>query len=316
MYRKPFENHFYGDDPRWFVGVVETPSTADKLGRVRVRVYGLHTNNTADIDTNDLPLAQVMIPGTEEGTSGLGMNAQLEVGAMVFGIFLDGKASQLPFVLGSFPRFEIADPAFSGYGTFGGAVDPSSGAPLGTSPGTYEDISDVTPGTPNPGLTPEKSAAIRALAERYNMNPNALAGILSIESNFDTAIVGGAGGNYYGIFQLQNAQIPGLTRQVFGTAMTPSQYRTLSFSDQLKVYERYITNAGATPGFFTGEPGQDAAKLWALQLAPANALRIDYSNPNAVISNTNQADSIEASQGRVTVGSVQAETIRRGGLLD
>lgn len=316
MYRKPFENHFYGDDPRWFVGVVETPSSADRLGRVRVRVYGLHSNSTADIDTYDLPLAQVMIPGTEEGTSGLGMNAQLEVGAMVFGIFLDGKASQLPFVLGSFPRIEIADPAFSGYGTFGGAVSPSSGAPLGTSPGTYEDIDNVTPGTPNPGLTPEKSAAIRALAERYNMNPNALAGILAIESNFDTAIVGGAGGNYYGIFQLQSAQIPGLTRQVFGTAMTPSQYRTLSFTDQLKVYERYITNAGATPGFFTGEPGQDAARLWALQLAPSNALRIDYSNLDAVISNTNQADSIEASQGRVTVGSVQAETIRRGGLLD
>lgn len=316
MYRKPFETHFYGDDPRWFVGVVETPSLADRLGRVRVRVYGLHSNNTADIDTDDLPFAQVMIPGTEEGTGGLGMNAQLEVGAMVFGIFLDGKASQLPFVLGSFPRIEIADPAFSGYGTFGGAVDPSSGAPLGTFSGTYEDISNVTPGTPNPGLTPEKSAAIRALAERYNMNPNALAGILAIESNFDTAIVGGAGGNYYGIFQLQNAQIPGLTRQVFGTAMTPSQYSTLSFSDQLKVYERYITNAGATPGFFTGEPGQDAARLWALQLAPGNALRIDYSNPDAVISNTNQADSIEASQGRVTVGSVQAETIRRGGLLD
>lgn len=126
MYRKPFETHFYGDDPRWFVGVVETPSSADSLGRVRVRVYGLHTNNAADIDTYDLPLAQVMIPGTEEGTSGLGMNAQLEVGAMVFGIFLDGKASQLPFVLGSFPRIEIADPAVSGY-PYAATGDTTSG---------------------------------------------------------------------------------------------------------------------------------------------------------------------------------------------
>jgi len=318
MYRKPFQNHFYGDDPRWFVGVVETPSIADPpLGRVRVRVYGLHSNT--DIDPDHLPFAQVMIPGTEEGTKGLGMNAQLEVGAMVFGIFLDGKASQIPFVLGSFPRIEIADPAFSGYGTFGGAVDPSSGAPLGTSPGTFEDVSDVTPGTTGSGLTQEKSDAIRAFAEKYNMNPNALAGMLSIESGgtFDPSIQGGDNDNFYGIFQLQNTQIPGLTSQVFGTPMSIDQYRALSFDDQLKVYERYITQWGATPGFFTGEPGQDASRLWALQFAPANALsKIDYSNLNAVITPTKQAGVLTDTAGRVTVGSVQAPTIRQGGLLD
>ena len=190
MYRKPFENHFYGDDPRWFVGVVETPSSADSLGRVRVRVYGLHSNSTADIDTYDLPLAQVMIPGTEEGTSGLGMNAQLEVGAMVFGIFLDGKASQLPFVLGSFPRIEIADPAVSGYGR--GAV------------GTFD-----TPGAQNPYFDPSISGDPITVQDTYDIlrdqglsHEQAIGVLANInrESSFNPAAVGD-NGNSFGLFQ-------------------------------------------------------------------------------------------------------------------
>lgn len=184
----------------------------------------------------------------------------------------------------------------------------------GTPGATPANPVELTPGAPSPGMTPERAAAIRDLAERYNMNPNALAGILNIESGLDPNIQGGYNNNYYGIFQLQGAQIPGLTQQAFGQSLTPSQYRSLSFDDQLRVYEQYITNAGASPSFFTGDAGQDASRLWALQLAPSNATSINYNDPNAVISRTNQANAIEAREGLVTVGSVQAATVSRGGL--
>jgi len=99
---------YYGDDTRWFVAtVVNAQPPAGFEGRVRIRIYGVHNLYTGDISESDLPWAQVLIPNTEGGISGRGRIAQLAAGAFVFGIFLDGKTSQLPLVLGSFPRIEL-----------------------------------------------------------------------------------------------------------------------------------------------------------------------------------------------------------------
>jgi hypothetical protein len=102
-----YPSNFYGDTLRFFIGVVEGNSDPLRLGRVRVRVHGLHTSAQSEISTGDLPWAQTLVPTTEGGTSGIGRSSQLQPGAMVFGIFLDGKASQLPLVMGSIPRIEI-----------------------------------------------------------------------------------------------------------------------------------------------------------------------------------------------------------------
>lgn len=100
-------SEFYGDNVRWFMGVVEEVGNDNpKLGRVKVRIYGIH--GTRDqIPNEDLPLAQVLVPTTEGGVSGIGRNPQILPGATVFGIFLDGKDSQLPLVLGSIPVVEV-----------------------------------------------------------------------------------------------------------------------------------------------------------------------------------------------------------------
>lgn len=171
-------------------------------------------------------------------------------------------------------------------------------------------------GRPSAGLNAEKEKLIRETAARFGMNPNALTGILNIESGgtFNPATRGGASNRYYGIFQLQDSQIPGLTRTALGQSLTPEQYQQRSFSDQLKVYEQYIKNAGVSAGFFTGDAAKDASRLWALQLAPGNARRLNYDDPNTVISRSRQAAAISAGPGLVTVGSVQRETLRRGGL--
>jgi len=97
---------FYGDNIRWFIGsVVNGKDNELKLGRVQVRIYGIH-DNEEEIKNVDLPWATVMSPSTEGGVSGLGQKPNLKNGSQVFGIFFDGKMSQAPLVLGSIPKME------------------------------------------------------------------------------------------------------------------------------------------------------------------------------------------------------------------
>ncbi len=102
-------NNFYGDNLRWFVGICECISDPLHLGRVRVRIYGIHGDNLNDVPEASLPWATTMVPTTEDGVSGLGRNTNLKPGAMVFGIFTDGDMSQQPMILGSMPRIEALD---------------------------------------------------------------------------------------------------------------------------------------------------------------------------------------------------------------
>jgi len=102
-------NNFYGDVIRWFVGICECTSDPLHLGRVRVRIYGIHSDNVDEVPEAKLPWATTMVPTTEDGVSGLGRNTNLKPGAMVFGMFTDGNLSQQPIVLGSLPRIESLD---------------------------------------------------------------------------------------------------------------------------------------------------------------------------------------------------------------
>jgi hypothetical protein len=104
---------YYGDDVRWFIATVidaRPPKGENLEGRVQIRIHGTMSPSTRDIPQADLPWAQVLIPTTEGGTSGLGATPRLEAGTIVFGFFMDGKSSQTPIVLGSLPTFEYASP--------------------------------------------------------------------------------------------------------------------------------------------------------------------------------------------------------------
>jgi len=95
--------NFYGDETRWFVArVIDWEDQYQ--GRVKIRVLGLHSE---DVPDEDLPYAKCMLPTTEGGTSGIGKIPQVLNGAFVFGVFLDGRLSQMPIVLGSMTQFEI-----------------------------------------------------------------------------------------------------------------------------------------------------------------------------------------------------------------
>ena len=97
---------YYGDETRWFLGTVVNVNDPLELGRVLVRIYGIHSDNELEVPDADLPWAQVIMPITEGGVSNLGGLLGIKRNAQVFGVFLDGKDSQMPVVLGSLPKLE------------------------------------------------------------------------------------------------------------------------------------------------------------------------------------------------------------------
>ena len=105
----------------WFVGVVEDRGDPQYAGRVRVRCLGHHTSNNEILPTSDLPWAQVVLPITSSGISGIGQSPLgLVEGSWVFGYFRDGSNRQEPLVIGSLPGrpSELGDPK-------GGFYDPN-----------------------------------------------------------------------------------------------------------------------------------------------------------------------------------------------
>ena len=88
----------------WFVGVVEDRMDPTYTGRLRVRALGHHTSNKIELPTSDLPWAQVVLPITSSGISGMGQTPLgLVEGSWVMGYFRDGERRQEPVILGSLP---------------------------------------------------------------------------------------------------------------------------------------------------------------------------------------------------------------------
>ena len=88
----------------WFTGVVEDRDDPSKLGRVKVRCLGFHTEDKVDIPTADLPWAHVMHPVTDPSMQGLGNTPTFLVeGSWVVGFFRDPEYKQQPIVMGSLP---------------------------------------------------------------------------------------------------------------------------------------------------------------------------------------------------------------------
>lgn len=88
-------------------GVVEDNKDPKQLGRVKVRVFGIHTENKEDIPTESLPWASVQQPTTSAANSGVGQNSRLLQGSLVTLVFLDPH-QQIPLVMGSVPS-ELKD---------------------------------------------------------------------------------------------------------------------------------------------------------------------------------------------------------------
>ena len=70
-------------------GIVEDRNDQLKIGRVRVRVHGYHSDDKGKIATPDLPWSHVVMPVTTAGLGGFGNQHSLVEGTTVFGFFRD-----------------------------------------------------------------------------------------------------------------------------------------------------------------------------------------------------------------------------------
>lgn len=94
-----------------FIGVVEDRNDPEQLGRVRVRVFGAHSDDrVTDVPIESLPWSYVMVP-TNDSTSGASLS-QLVEGTWVVVIFIDMNM-QDPLVIGSIPVSTAEKPNYS-----------------------------------------------------------------------------------------------------------------------------------------------------------------------------------------------------------
>lgn len=121
----------------WFMGVVEDIDDPLKINRVRVRCIGFHSDNKAEIATEDLPWAPML-------NSPASMSApMLNQGDWVVGFFVDGETAQQPIVMGSITGIptQPADPNK-------GFNDPDGEFPRGINLGTNSPLARGELGVP------------------------------------------------------------------------------------------------------------------------------------------------------------------------
>ena len=85
---------FLGKNFHWFIGVVEDRFDPLKVGRLRVRCLGIHTDDKLTLPTVDLPWASVILPTTSAGISGLGQSPSFIVEGAWCGDILEMKVNK------------------------------------------------------------------------------------------------------------------------------------------------------------------------------------------------------------------------------
>jgi hypothetical protein len=99
-------HHIFGIDRNvWFFGVVENRDDPLMLGRLQVRIVGLHPDDKTLVPTEDLPWAAIVMPMTNSHAfAGTGMSpVGAVIGTQVIGFFLDGMDRQQPILMGTLP---------------------------------------------------------------------------------------------------------------------------------------------------------------------------------------------------------------------
>jgi len=178
-----YDNNFLGKNNFiWFNGVVEDRQDPQKLGRLRVRCVGIHTDNKDDLPTSDLPWSQLIHPITSSGISGLGSSPGFIVeGTWVFGYFRDGYAMQEPMVIGTLTGkpAELAD-------VNKGFYDPNGVYPK------YKDEVDTNRLATNDTANPHLGLELRKLTRKTGV-PTADFDVVPVEEHVSTEITASDG---------------------------------------------------------------------------------------------------------------------------
>jgi LAS superfamily LD-carboxypeptidase LdcB len=126
-------NYYIGKDGFvWWIGVVEDRNDPIQLGRVRVRVYGYHTQDKIKLPTIDLPWAYSIQPMNSATSGGIGSSPTGPIeGTWVVGFWRDPDFYQEPMVFGTLP-----------------GVTPANAVPQGQSPYTFDPAQRVPQSEP------------------------------------------------------------------------------------------------------------------------------------------------------------------------
>lgn len=109
--------NFGSEGYREFIGVVADILDPQQLGRVKVRVFGVH-DDTNSVSDEDLPWAQVLMSPTSASLAGVGRSPTgIAPDSFVYGIFLDGMEGNFPLVIGTFHKMPNKDPNLSDVNT-------------------------------------------------------------------------------------------------------------------------------------------------------------------------------------------------------
>jgi len=96
-----------------WTGVVEDRDDPAFMGRIRVRIFGVHSTDRTEVPTETLPWATPLYPSTNAAFGGIGATAPgLIEGTWVMGFFRDGFSCQDPIILG--PILSSASPKWTG----------------------------------------------------------------------------------------------------------------------------------------------------------------------------------------------------------
>jgi len=116
---------------RNFIGVVEDRNDPQELGRLKVRIYSIHTDDNSALPCEDLPWAMVVQPITSAAMSGIGRSPTgIVEGTWVYGVFLDEGEYQNPLVIGTIAGKPSQLPSNTGFSDSKNEVYPLDRADL------------------------------------------------------------------------------------------------------------------------------------------------------------------------------------------
>lgn len=191
----------------WFEGVVEDRQDPLKLGRVRVRVFGIHTDNLTKIPTEELHWMQVMHPTTSSAMSGIGETPNMMEGTHVIGFFRDGSSFQDGIVIGTVGGIPVDsnNPA-KGFNDTRKVVSSTPGIPENV---TFNDSGAVvteSTRTRYPRRTNEPDTS--RLARNFNINVATVAKHKKVSQETQKNIKTAGGGTFAEPESPYNAQYP------------------------------------------------------------------------------------------------------------
>ena len=224
----------------WWIGVVEDRMDPEKMGRVRVRIYGYHTPDKSVLPTKDLPWAFPIQPITSGAISGIGSSPLGPLpGTWVIGFFLDGEDMQQPAFFGTFAS------KFTGF-FFKTDESPKPSVNINDGilrdPKTNEPILDADGNPQLTAIPPTPGWELGQTSEKYESGGRGPGTINNYKASND------AGGASYGTYQLAS----------FLPATRPDgKSRSATYAKDSPVL-KYLATSGYGSQFSGLTPGTDA----------------------------------------------------------